>query len=207
MRTDRTSVCARCGLRFARAERCPERGRAARDWRSTEGRAEIREQLAVFKDWRKRHPMAAALLVVGRFAAMFIGGLAALALFFAEVSALCLVLLLPVVGLMQRHFHNASLWSDGLSTDPRYKRAHSAPGRGLNALVRELPMILRRTPLPFTVRITVIGVQTKHAWILAPDHLLLTRHLIADLDNALDWLRPRIITLAAGHSAAGQRDS
>jgi len=109
--------------------------------------------------------------------------------------------------LMQRHFHNASLWSDGLSTDPRYKRAHSAPGRGLNALVRELPMILRRTPLPFTVRITVIGVQTKHAWILTPDHLLLTRHLIADLDNALDWLRPRIIALAAGHSSAGQRDS
>ena len=53
----------------------------------------------------------------------------------------------------------------------------------------------------------MIGVQTKHAWILAPDHLLLTRHLIADLDNALDWLRPRIIALAAGHSAAGQRDS
>ena len=53
----------------------------------------------------------------------------------------------------------------------------------------------------------MIGVQTKHAWILTPDHLLLTRHLIADLDNALDWLRPRIIALAAGHSAAGQRDS
>ena len=109
--------------------------------------------------------------------------------------------------LMQRHFHNASLWSDGLRDDPRYKRAHSAPGQGLNALVRDLPTILRRTPQPFTVRITVIGVQTKHAWILAPDHLLLTRHLIADLDNALDWLRPRIIALAAGHSAAGQRDS
>jgi hypothetical protein len=98
--------------------------------------------------------------------------------------------------LMQRHFYNASLWSDGLIDDPRFRRAHSAPGVGLNALVRELPTILGRPPLPFALRITVIGVRTKHAWVLAPDHLLLTRHLIADLDNALDWLRPRILALA-----------
>ena len=56
--------------------------------------------------------------------------------------------------------------------------------------------MLGRRPQPFNIRITVIGVQTKHAWVLAPDHLMLTRHLIADLDNALDWLRPRILALA-----------
>ena len=76
------------------------------------------------------------------------------------------------------------------------KSALAAPGLGLNALVSDLPTILGRRPLPFAVRITVIGVQTKHAWVLAPDHLMLTRHLIADLDNALDWLRPRILALA-----------
>lgn len=98
--------------------------------------------------------------------------------------------------LMQQHFANASLWSDGLSDDPRFKRAHSAPGQGLNTLIRDLPNILGRPPRRFTLRISVIGVQSKHAWTVAPDHLLLTRHLIADLDNALDWLRPRILALA-----------
>ena len=76
------------------------------------------------------------------------------------------------------------------------KAAQSAPGIGLNALVRDLPKLLGRRPQPFAMRITVIGVQTKHAWVLAPDHVLLTRHLISDLDNALDWLRPRILALA-----------
>ena len=36
------------------------------------------------------------------------------------------------------------------------------------------------------------------AWMLGPDHVLITRRLIADLDNAVDWLRPRILTLAGG---------
>ena len=98
--------------------------------------------------------------------------------------------------LMQRHFHNASIWSDGLNDDPRVKSALAAPGLGLNALVSNLPAILGRKPLPFGLRVTVIGVQTKHAWVLAPNHLMLTRHLIADVDNALDWLRPRILALA-----------
>lgn len=97
--------------------------------------------------------------------------------------------------LMQLHYYNASLWSDGLKDDPRIKTAHTAPGSGLTALVRELPTLLGRRPRAFTMRVTVIGVQTKRAWILAPDHLLLTRHLIADLDNALDWLRPRILAV------------
>jgi hypothetical protein len=97
--------------------------------------------------------------------------------------------------LMQRHYYNASLWSDGLNDDPRIRSAHSAPGLGLNTLVKQLPALLGRRPHPFNMRVTVIGVQTKHAWVLAPDHLLLTRHLIADLDNALDWLRPRILAV------------
>lgn len=98
--------------------------------------------------------------------------------------------------LLQRHFYNASLWSDGLSDDPLIRGAHTAPGLGLNTLVRDLPTLLGRKPQPFALRITVIGVQTKRAWELAPDHLMLTRHLIGDLDNALDWLRPRILALA-----------
>ena len=98
---------------------------------------------------------------------------------------------------MQRHFYNANLWSDGLNDDPRYKSrtlrtrpGSERPGPGT------ADDCWAARPQPFTVRVTVIGVQTKHAWVLAPDHLLLTRHLIADLDNALDWLRPRIIALA-----------
>jgi hypothetical protein len=110
---------------------------------------------------------------------------------------------LPLAGvpdlraLMQRHFYNANLWSDAIHDDPRSKRILSAPGKGLSALVHDLPTILGRRPGQFVLRITVIGVQTKHAWVLSPNHLLLTRRLIADLDNALDWLRPRILALAA----------
>lgn len=100
--------------------------------------------------------------------------------------------------LMQRHFYNANLWSDAINDDPRSKGVLSHTGIGLNNLVHDLPTILGRRPRPFALRITVIGVQTKHAWVLAPDHLLLSRRLMADLDNALDWLRPRILALAGG---------
>ena len=71
--------------------------------------------------------------------------------------------------LVQRHFHNASLWSDGINDDPRTKHALSAPGTGLNAMIRDLPKTLGRRPGQFSMRITVIGVQSKHAWMLAPD--------------------------------------
>lgn len=98
--------------------------------------------------------------------------------------------------LVERHYYNACIWSEGLNGDPRIRNAHSAPGQGLNALIRDLPTVLGRRPADFAMRVTVIGVQTKHAWILRPDHLLMTRQLIFDLDNALDWLRPRILALA-----------
>jgi hypothetical protein len=98
--------------------------------------------------------------------------------------------------LVQQHYHNACIWSEGLNGDPRIRNAHTAPGIGLNAFIKDLPRRLGREPRDFAVRVTVIGVQTKHAWILRPDHLLLTRQLVFDLDNALDWLRPRILALA-----------
>jgi len=97
---------------------------------------------------------------------------------------------------LQQHYHNACTWSEGLNGDPRIRNAHAAPGIGLNALIKDLPRRLGREPRQFAVRVTVIGVQGKHAWILRPDHLLLTRPLMYDLDNALDWLRPRILALA-----------
>ena len=100
--------------------------------------------------------------------------------------------------LMQRHFYNANLWSDAINDDPRSKRILSTTGMALNTLVRDLPTILGHRPRPFVLRITVIGVQTKHAWVLSPNHLLLSRRLFADLDNAIDWLRPRILALAGG---------
>lgn len=98
--------------------------------------------------------------------------------------------------LMQRHFTNASMWSDGMNDDPRIRQAHSAPGLHLNALLRDLPTTLGRLPMPFSVRITVIGVQTKRAWVLTRDHWLMTRHLIADIDNAVDWIRLRVAAIA-----------
>lgn len=96
---------------------------------------------------------------------------------------------------LQEHYHNACIWSDGLNGDPRIRNAHAAPGIGLNALIKDLPRRLGREPRDFALRVSVIGVQTKHAWVLRPDHLLLTRPLVYDLDNALDWLRPRILAL------------
>jgi hypothetical protein len=98
--------------------------------------------------------------------------------------------------LLERHYPNACIWSDGLGGDPRIRNAHMAPGPGLNALIKQLPTMLGRPPRDFAIRVSVIGVQTKHAWILRPDHLLLTRQLVFDLDNSLDWLRPRILALA-----------
>lgn len=98
--------------------------------------------------------------------------------------------------LLQQHYHNASIWSDNLKDDPRFNRAHTAPGRGLNALIKQLPAQLGRHPRPFSLRISVIDVRTKHAWDIAPDHVLMTRPLVGDLDNVLDWLRLRIRQLA-----------
>ncbi len=95
--------------------------------------------------------------------------------------------------LLQIYHERASLWTDSISTDPRVKRAHSSPRDGLEELAKELGRMWQSRP--FRLRLTVIPVQTEHAWQLAPDHILMTRHLIGDRDNVLDWLRSRILSL------------
>ena len=95
--------------------------------------------------------------------------------------------------LLQIYHERASLWTDAISTDPRVKRAHSAPREGLEELAKEAARTWQSRP--FRLRLTVIPVQTQHAWQLAPDHILMTRNLIADRANVLDWLRSRILSL------------
>ncbi|MET3808505.1 hypothetical protein ABIB25_005534 [Nakamurella sp. UYEF19] len=94
---------------------------------------------------------------------------------------------------LQQQHERASLWADAISSDPRTKRAHAAPRDGLEDIAREAESLWRSRP--FRLRLTVIPVLTEHAWQLAPDHILMTRHLIADRDNALDWLRSRILAV------------
>lgn len=95
--------------------------------------------------------------------------------------------------LLQMYHERASLWADAIASDPRTKRAHSAPREGLEELARQAQQMWQSRP--FRLRLTVIPVETEHAWQLAPDHILMTRHLIADRDNVLDWLRSRILAV------------
>lgn len=92
--------------------------------------------------------------------------------------------------LLQLFHERAALWAEAISIDPQVKRAHSAAREGLAELAREAAPLWRSSP--FRLRLTVIPVQTEHAWLLAPDHILMTRHLIADRDNVLEWLRSQI---------------
>lgn len=98
-------------------------------------------------------------------------------------------------GLLKRHFPNAIRWSTAFADDPRVKSDHLAPGTRLTALVGDLERAAGRSARPFELKITVISVQTKHAWILDPGHLLITHHLIRDDENVLDWLRPQLRAL------------
>ena len=95
--------------------------------------------------------------------------------------------------LLQIYHERANLWTDAITTDPRVKRAHSAPREGLDELAREAARNWQSRP--FRLRLTVIPVHTEHAWQLAPDHILMTRKLIGDRDNVLDWLRSRLLSL------------
>ncbi len=95
--------------------------------------------------------------------------------------------------LLQIYHERANLWAESISSDPRVKRAHAAPKDGLDELAREAARAWGATP--FRLRLTVIPVETEHAWQLAPDHILMTRHLIADRNNVLDWLRSRILAV------------
>lgn len=95
--------------------------------------------------------------------------------------------------LLQTYHERANLWTDAISSDPLMKRAHAAPKDGLAELATLAGRRWRSGP--FRLRLTVIPVRTEHAWQLAPDHILVTRHLIAHRDNLLDWLRSRILAV------------
>lgn len=100
--------------------------------------------------------------------------------------------------LLQIYFERASLWTDSISADPLVKRAHAAPKDGLEQLARQAEQSWYGKP--FRLRLTVIPVLTQHAWQLAPDHILMSRRLIGDRENVLDWLRSRILSSGAGLS-------
>jgi hypothetical protein len=104
---------------------------------------------------------------------------------------------LPALQVMVRHHYDTALaWAEGIGDDPRIKRDHLAAGARLTALVEELERDRREPVRPFELMLTVLGVQTKHAWVVSDHQLLLTHHLIADDENAIDWLRRRIGALA-----------
>ncbi|GAA2005335.1 hypothetical protein JL107_04865 [Nakamurella flavida] len=94
--------------------------------------------------------------------------------------------------LVRHHWWDAEAWTDGLHDDPRRRRDLSGPWRALGGLVQGLEDERGGTPADFRLRVTVLPVAGKRGWVLRPDHLLVTRALIADQDNALDWLRMRI---------------
>lgn len=98
--------------------------------------------------------------------------------------------------LLQRHYEEATRWVEALTGDPRVKRDQATPRPGLFAMVNELESDPVRIPLPFRLRLSIIPVGVKHAWPMGPEHILLSRRLMADTDNVLDWLRPRIFALA-----------
>jgi len=97
--------------------------------------------------------------------------------------------------LLQMHHDRAVLWADAISSDPRVKRDLAAPRDGLVALAGQLESSRSRAAEPLRLRITVIPVQTQHGWQLAPDHVVVTRHLIGARDNVLDWLRHSVFAL------------
>ncbi|WP_029136508.1 hypothetical protein [Nakamurella lactea] len=94
--------------------------------------------------------------------------------------------------LLVAHFPNALVWTTAFGDDPRVKRDILAPGTRLTELVNDVERSAGRAAKPFELRITVISVQTKHAWVLGPGHLLITHRLIHDDENMLDWLRPQL---------------
>ena len=101
--------------------------------------------------------------------------------------------------LLQRHYEEASRWVDAITDDPRVRREQTTPRPGLTAMLAELEADPAARPTPFRLRLTIVPVRTKHAWPLEPDHILISRRLVADTDNVLDWLRPRgVRALARG---------
>jgi hypothetical protein len=97
--------------------------------------------------------------------------------------------------LIQHHYVRAVAWADAIGDNPRVKRDHLAAGARLSDMVADLERDAGRPSLPFDLRIIVIPVQTKHAWVLSPNRMLLTHNLIADDESTLDWLRRRMRAL------------
>jgi hypothetical protein len=94
--------------------------------------------------------------------------------------------------LVRHHYERATAWSDAVGDNPRLKRDHLAAGTRLTGLVEDLEHDVGRPAMPFELRIVVIPVQTKHAWVLEPGRILMTHQLLADDESTLDWLRRRI---------------
>ncbi|GGM03986.1 hypothetical protein [Nakamurella endophytica] len=102
--------------------------------------------------------------------------------------------------LLQRHHEAAVRWSEAILDDPRSKRELTAARPGMGRLVRRLLSEVAG-PAAFRLRLTVVPVRAKHAWPLAADHVLISLRLLADIDNVLDWLWPRLRGLAIEPSA------
>lgn len=115
---------------------------------------------------------------------------------FRDLRAIPLIQLL-----LQRHYEEASRWVDALIEDPRVRREQTTPRPGLATMLAALEDDPAGRPLSFRLRLTIVPVRTKHAWPLHPEHILISRRLVADTDNVLDWLRPRIQALARGRGA------
>lgn len=98
------------------------------------------------------------------------------------------------------HGESAVRWTDAVQDDPRASLALDSPRRGLTAILDDLLVDGAR---PFRLRLTVVPLAVEHAWVLDGRHVLLTRRLIADPENLLDWLRPRIAALAQGRVLTG----
>lgn len=98
------------------------------------------------------------------------------------------------------HGESAVRWTDSVQDDPRAQLALDSPRRGLTTLLDEMIVDGAR---PFRLRLTVVPLAVEHAWVLDGSHVLLTRRLISDPENLLDWLRPRISALAQGRILAG----
>jgi hypothetical protein len=74
----------------------------------------------------------------------------------------------------------------------------TAPGRPqLNEikLIAAMAKHRRRPARPFQLSITVIPVQAKQGWRLAPDHLLITRSLLTDVPSYQAFLEPVVAEL------------
>lgn len=108
---------------------------------------------------------------------------------------------LPAVrAALQVHGESAVRWTEAVQDDPRAHLALDSPRRGLTTMVDSLLVDGAR---PFRLRLTVVPLAVEHAWVLDGAHILLTRRLVSDPENLLDWLRPRISTLAQGRALTG----